>query len=204
MKTVAINLYSVNELDETAKQRAFQDYCGSDQYFSGDDNKNTLYEFERIFPVKIKSWEYGFCNSYINFEFDTYENEQEIKELSGVRLLKYIINNYYEYLYSPKTFTKIGIYLVGKENKKRKSKIIFQKDNSKLTGYYMDEEIIDPIYKYLEKPNKYTSFYDLMNDCLQSWLVACNKDFEYAYSEEAFIEDSEANERLYFESGKLY
>ncbi len=204
MQTVQVNLYNVNELDRTAKERAYQNYCNGEQYFWTEENKDTLNRFKEIFPVKIKNWEYGFCNSYINFKFDTYYNENETKELSGVRLLKYIINNYYDYLYSPKVYIKNGIYLVGKDNKQRKSKITCQKNDCQLTGYYMDCEILQPIYDFLEKPNKYTTFEDLMNDCLQSWLVACNKDFEYAYSEEAFIEDSEANERLYFESGELY
>jgi len=204
MKTVQVTLFNVNELDESAKELAYQKFCNSEEYFWTEENKDTLYKFEEIFPIKIKNWEYGFCNSYINFKFDAYYNEDEIKELSGVRLLKYIINNYYDFLYSAKTFTKSSIYLVGKDQKQRKSKIIYQENNCQLTGYYMDSVILQPIYDFLKKPNKYVTFEDLMNNCLQSWLSACCKDYKHAYSEEAFIEDCEINERLYFESGELY
>ena len=199
MKTIEINLYSVKELDEDAKEKAFNEYCGSEQYFWGDDNKATLNEFERIFPVIIKDWRYGGGNSYINFCFT---NDDDIENLSGVRLLKYLINNYYDYLYEPKTFTKNKMYTTN--NKKRKSKIIYQKNDCRLTGYCLDCDILEPIYEFLKKPNKYITFYDLMNDCLQSWLSACEKDYEYTYSEEAFIETSEANEWYYTKDGEFY
>ena len=48
------------------------------------------------------------------------------------------------------------------------------------------------------------SFYDLMKECLESWLKACNEDYENYYSMENFIEVSECNEWEYYSCGDLY
>ena len=76
--------------------------------------------------------------------------------------------------------------------KHRYSKII--KDTCcVLTGYYIDDDILEPIYDFLKKPSKHVTFADLMRDCLQFWVIACNKDYEACTSMEYFAELCEAN-----------
>jgi len=54
----------------------------------------------------------------------------------------------------------------------------------------------------LKKPDNRT-FYDLMKECLESWLIACNNDYEYCTSFEYFIEEAENNDYTYTIDGKM-
>lgn len=199
MKTITktYEVYSYDELDESAKETALAEFY-SDEYFWGDDNKSVLDRFEEIFPIEVKNWEYGDCGAFVSFEFSY--NYSEVKELTGIRLLKYLVNNYYHALFTAKYISK---YTNNHKHISRHSKC--QVDNCcVLTGYYIDHAILDPIYKFLKNPDKNTTFYDLMNYCLQSWVSACQVDYEYQYSREGIEQTIEANEYLFTSNGKLF
>ncbi len=187
-KTETFTLYKLEELSEAAKENALHQLRDDEDFFA-TDNRNTLDAFEKIFPITVKDWEYGYHN-HIGFTFDA---EEEISELSGIRLMAYIYNNYFSDLWRGKWYYKNG--------KERRSKVIF--DNSlPLTGYFTDDAILEPIFNFLKKPDG-TTFYDLLYDCLQSWIYACNKDAEYQRSEEALLEMAEANDYLFDEHGRI-
>ena len=159
-------------------------------YFWDDENIATLRAFEKILPIEIKNWQYGDRND-INFVMCCAD---EIKTLSGVRLLKYITNNYYKALCKGKYYLKPSTRTT--PAKGRRSKIIM--DNCcVLTGYHMDDFILEPIYKFLKHPVSYTNFEDLVSECLWAWVYACRDDYEYAYSDTALIEQMECNEYLF-------
>ncbi len=86
--------------------------------------------------------------------------------LSGWRLMAYLMNNHWNDLYTPKYFWK-GM-------KGRKSRIFV--DTCPLTGYYIDNDILDPIYKFLKSPTGNVTFDNLMNNCLDSFFRACRDD----------------------------
>lgn len=192
MRTVTINIYKIDELSRSAQRKAYENWLQKAQYPWHDDNVRTLHAFEKIFPIKIKGFEYRFeygeGRNYIHFTFTEDEN---IENLSGIRLSKYIYNNCFDYITSKKIF-------YGK-SKTRKSKILYVHD-CPLTGYFMDEEILEPIYKFLKKPEDIT-FYTLIRRCLNSWLDACRDDYEKYFSFRNFLDIASINEYEYTENG---
>ena len=122
--------------------------------------------------------------------------------------MKYIYNNYFYDIYKGKYYS-----LWSKTNKKssnaklgvlksKHSNVIF--DNScVLTGYYLDDEILKPIYDFLKCP-KNINFYSLMRKCLNNWINACIKDYEYCTSMEYFLEEANDFKHEYFKDGRRY
>ena len=180
---VTYEVYKVDELSDKAKDNAYWNWLKFFEYDSSD-NEATLKAFEAIFKVKVSRWNYD-AYTY-NFQFTSNYSEEE-EELCGVRLLKFIVNNYWHYLFKPKT------YWHGKGfNKQRRSRISVT-DDCVLTGYCADMDILKPIYDFLKAPDKHTNLHDLMDECIGSFFRYCSKDVEYCTDEEAFERDCEAN-----------
>lgn len=191
METVLINVYSINELSKKAQEKAYCNWLNSDPYFWAEENKNTLKIFEQIFPIKVKDWEYE-CYNYINWLFI---EKKEIAELKGIRLMKYLYNNYFTKIFQPK-------YYCINFPKYRYSQIQFVID-CPLTGYYMDYAILRPIYNFLKKPTNNITFYKLLNNCLNSWLRTCSNDYQNSISFDKFVEVCKDNNWLFTENGKI-
>lgn len=192
--TTTKEVYRFEELSHSAKQNALYQFQCNDTYPSNVENKEVLEAFTNIFPVKVKDWEYGsYRNDHISFSFTA---DDDIENLSGVRLATYIYNNYFHDLFKGKFYYKKYYF------KSRKSKVFF--DNCcPLTGYYIDMEMLDPVYDFLKKPTNGITFYDLMEECLNNWVSACTKDMEGYYSEENLKEAAEANNWEFYEDGTL-
>jgi hypothetical protein len=189
MKTVNLNLYSFDELSENAQEKVISTWRDNDLYFWDSENTNSLNAFCKIFDIKIKDYEYGYRN-YINSSFNL---SLDILEFKNVLAYKYLWNNYKSDVFKPKYYYKNG--------KKRLSKIQLNND-CVLTGYYIDNEILAPIYDFLEKPDN-SSIEDLLNDCLNNWLSACRKDYEYWNSAECIREEIKDNDYLFLANGQL-
>jgi hypothetical protein len=194
MKEVAIKVYDFNELSDKAKERAHSDWLNDFDDVDIGDNQATLDAFEKIFPIKIKNWEYGY-NRFINW---TFTGEDEIADLCDIRLLAYLHNHYFDDLWK-------GQYYFSKINPgydTRYSKIIKQ-NCCVLTGYYIDQDILDPIYKFMQKPYMDVTFKDVLDDCLHAWLKACETSYEYQQTEEYFKDICEANDYTFLDNGKM-
>jgi len=192
MRAIQVMLYSLEELDEAGQEKAFNDYCSENDYYNNDDNEKTLDAFTNIIPIEINDFEYGNYRPYVNFNLDV---EDYIEDLKGQRLATYIYNNYYDSFITGKIFYK--------NNKMRISKIIKDPEDVDLTGYCLDYDILDPILKFLKKPDENITFNDLVEKCLDSWVNASNADYEYCFSMEAFKELSEANDYEYKINGEF-
>jgi hypothetical protein len=193
------NVYSIEELSEIARNRAYDNWHGDNDYISDIDNRETLSRFESIFPIKVNGWKYGY-NHYIKFNMTC---DDCIEDLEGIRLAKYIWNNYKQFLYTMKMYYKGGI---SKNTKFHYSKINYVTGNCPLTGYYLDEEIITPIHDFLNNLDKNlnTTFRELMAKCLYAWLKACHEDYQNYFSIEHFVDISKVNEWEYYENGRQY
>ena len=193
MRTVTktYDIYQLGELSATARETAYSEWLNTFDYSWASDNRNTLDAFERIFNIKVTDWSYDTCRYSYHFT-SHYSGDEE--ELSGIRLLKFIVNNYWHTLFKPKTY-----YL----KKQRKSRVFTDKC-CVLTGYCADEDILKPIHDFLKSPDKDTTLYDLMDKCLDSFFKSCRDDMEYQCSEECFEESCEANDYEFYESGKMY
>jgi len=196
MKTIIqeIEVYRFEELSEKAQEKAYFEWLNTYDYFYGNDNEETLKEFCNIFGVNVSNWSYD-SNTY-DYRYICNTNEFEIERFTGIRLYKYIVNNFYQYLYRSKTFWSKGY------KKSRKSKILKTCD-CLLTGYYMDHEILDPIMEFLKKPDNSTLEY-LIQQCLETFFIACKNDVENCQSFEAFQEDCDANNIEFLGNGGVY
>lgn len=216
MKTKTIKLYSLDELPEDAQQTAHEKWLRNFDYTWGHDNRKTLEAFAEIFPVTIRNWSYGDQGSGVNFKMTCTDEQAELK---GVRLATYIWNNYRMFLFPGKYFghlmtaERVAHRRVKSEKIKQgpnegkwlgsyKSAIILE-TSCVLTGGFPDDDILDPVYKFLSKPDERTTFEDLMHDCFQSWVRACEADLEASQSFERFKEDAEANEWTFTEEGEI-
>lgn len=182
MKTKTITLYTVDELSEKAKDRAWLDWQGSDYYHASDDNRETLKAFCEDFGIALPSrWEYGGGGSSISFPSDATDRivgEPDCEELRGIRLWKYLQNN-------------------------RSRWDALRRCSCPYTGYYMDEEIRGPLLDFLKKPNQTQDLDQLIYECLQNWVQACDRDHEDYYSLESFEDTAKANEWTFRESGEF-
>lgn len=189
MKTVNLNLYSFDELNENAQEKVISTWRDKDDYFWGSGNSESLKAFCKIFNIKIKDYDYGYHN-YVNSNFNL---DLDILKFKNTLAYKYLWNNYKSDIFKPKYYYKNG--------KKRLSKIQLTND-CVLTGYYIDNEILAPIYAFLEKPDNST-IESLLTDCLNNWLSACRKDYEYWASAESIREDILCNDYLFLANGQL-
>lgn len=207
MKTITqtIELYKFEELSKEAKQKALNIWCES-HYPWADDNKKTLNKFVENFDfISSTDWEYGGCYRYASCTIDTpYDYEEDLENLTGVKLYTFI-QNYMDKFKVYKTYTNgENIYTA---EKKHQSKIKWSYENDcQLTGYYLDCDIMQPIFDYLENfpKRQELTLGELMNECLTHWVVACESDYDSYYSMEYLEERSTENNEYYYADGTFY
>lgn len=195
MKTVTrtYKTYNLHELTIEAQAKAHDHWAENNEYAWDVENRATLQAFERVFNIRAERWSYDSCNYTYYF---TSHNGEEEDNLKGTRLLKYIVNNYWDELYSPKTYWS-------RNHKKRHKSRIFVNNDYVLTGYCLDYEILKPIYDFLKAPDNAT-LYELIDRCLNSFFKACMNDMKDYYSEEAFAESCEANNYEFLYDGTVF
>jgi hypothetical protein len=213
MKTIEVKLYKFEELSEEAKEKAIEKWRNSGTDFHGDEYRDTLKKFEESFPIKVKDWSIDpWGGSYINSYFT---GDDDIKELSGIRLMKYLWNNYQ----AKQFFSRGQRYQVHSREKISHARIRSEKlKNGYYNSYYsaitleagcvltgcgVDYDILNPIYKFLESPDNRT-FESLLEECLESWRKSWEKEMEYQNSDEYISEEIIANECDFTEDGEMY
>lgn len=184
-RTINVEIYTIDELSDKAKQRAHEEYCNSEYDWSGD-NEQTLKKFEEMFPIRIREWEYDCYDGRFRFVMDGDQFATDIKYLHGKRLMAYLYNNCFEHLYPGKVYWGKGKDANG-NTKRRRSKIIRTANECPLTGYYMDNVILEPIYKFFENMED-INFHDLISRCLSNWIDGCVEDCKDFYSMERFLQ----------------
>jgi len=211
MRKLTIKAYRITELPEDVQEEAYHQWLQETSYFNGTENIETLKRFAEIFKISVKDWEYGGYRPYIKYTVDL---DADILELSGLRLYKYIFHYYYYSLWPAKQIGVIKKRISHRRLSWIQDKITGEKysvyhscllrmDACPLTGYWMDEEILRPIREFLKKPEEHIAFEYLLKDCLESWVWACQKDYEECTSFEYFLQESEENGLLYDKYGRL-
>lgn len=212
METININLYTVTELSEGNQQKAYENWLQNVDYPFAKDNEDVLYEFSNYFSVKIKDFSYDQQSASVSFEIN---EDIDILQLTGIRLLKYIQNNYFNVLFQGKYYGKLSPYdnkngqkiekskhhPIGQRHIKRHSKVIFEPRT--LTGYYLGEIILEPFHNFIQKPDHHT-LEDLIYDCIDKWKKTVKEDVEYYISFENFIEEAERNGMQFTENGNIW
>jgi len=217
MKTIEIQIYKFDELSESAKQNAINEYRKNDSYdFIYSDAENTVKAFCNAFNVKTSYRSWLDCN--------TSNIEDDILNLTGLRLRKYLINNFGSTLYKRK-YLKIGKVTEAKKpfHPMRKNNEIKHGLNKgkfytsyysnfsnlgndcNLTGMCYDCDIMQPIYDFLElRSFDNTNFEDILNDCFDAMRKTIDNEIDYRYTEEFIIEEIKANDYDFTVDGQIY
>lgn len=206
MRTIRIKLYKFNELSKDAKEKAINDWRNSDNYFYFQEIEESVKSVIELFNLKTGRTLDDIRTSHI---------DDCILELKGVRLYKYLINNYSNDLFKPKYIKLINgiktgkqfIFKVHKDHKGEPYTQIYSKnfvsDCCTLTGICYDNDILQPVYDFLKKPESNTTFEDLIKD-IENAISKCYRDTEeWINSDEYIIETIEANEYEFTQDGKL-
>jgi hypothetical protein len=207
MKIIKIKVYTLNELSDKAKKHAYNKWLSDFQYHWNKENEDSIKAFAAVFPVTIKNWSYGGNDSRVEFYMTGHNhfNSDQVEDLEGWKLARYIWNKFRFDIYKPKQYWICNgrHNTVGENAKHRESKILITGENCPLTGFIMDQYLLDPIVKFLNHPDERTTFRSLMKDCFSEWVMGCERDLEYAQSFERFKEEAEANEWLFRENGEM-
>lgn len=219
MKELNLKPYSFNELKESSKKSVIESMRNEIQENSMDccfsDYMETLKEFSGIFGIKVYDIDVTPYSNYFRFEFkndyayEWYDGEISNEDTTGKLLLRWINNNVVPYIYKKKVFYGKFKYENGKfvGSRDRVSRI-FSESDCPLTGCCYDYDILEPLYKYLQKPDFKISLYDLVNDCLIQFFDCIQKEYEYCGSDEYVSEElqycSLYENNLYFEDGTKY
>lgn len=197
-------LYTYSELSGEAQAKALMDYQKSVMEF---DNtyfiEHSLRRLEDIFEVKFCDWEIyriGCIKNkgYVEIRGDKWfsPHGEDPLHFTGLRLRKFIINNFYDKLTEPKIYTKDWV-------KKWKSKIHRDRYYTN-TGYYADEEIAEPIFDFIEGRGNANNIYDLMEECLLRGLKCMEREIQEELSEEHLEDITDVNNWLYLEDGTFF
>ena len=153
MRTVqrTYTLFDIEELEETARQKAYTDWLAKgNDYLYASENCNTLEAFCNLFRIVCTNYRYDSCTYYYRFYT---EQEEDMEGLSGIRLRTFICNNFHYGLYYPKTYWT-------KDLKKKRNSRISLISSCPLTGFVMDDIMLQPLMEFLQHPD---------NSCVIVW-----------------------------------
>ena len=212
MRIIESKVYQFDELTDGAKQKAIEKYRDSNNEFDWlvSEANNSFEKFADLFNIDWRQIDYNepYRNEY-SLKFD-----EDVLNLSGLRLAKYIWNNYESFLFKGKYYSvtsdkKVNHKRVKSTNLKN-GKIFnayysaIQKENScVLTGVCYDDDLLQPIYDFLKKPKDNVDLETLLNDCINSLCHSVSSEIEWRQEDEQIIEEIEANEYEFNEDGSL-
>lgn len=212
MKTIKIENgeirkgYEITELDDDVKDKVINKWReGEDFSYICGEAFESANKFADIFGIKLSCLDYDepFRNEY-KFSFD-----DQIIDLSGQRLATYIWNNYKSNIFKGKYYSlwsKKDVSYKHYENgypvlKIRYSKI--QLDNCcVLTGVCYDDDLLTPIYEFLDNP-KDMNIEELLNDCIYALCHSVSSEIQANLEDDAIIDTIEANDYLYDDEGNM-
>ena len=211
MKTVEIKIFNFEELSPKAKERVIADYSDKeiDTYHIYEDAYASLKQFNKIFSLKEDT------RSFLNLNTDKIEDN--ILQLEGLRLQKYLYNNFYNEIFQKKI---IGSFKTNQKtnhprikSEKLRHNNFFNQYYSKihrenccvLTGGYYDNEILGPIYDFLKlKTFDKTNFKELLKKCYDNLKETIEKEVYYLTSEESIKENILDNDYYFLITGEKF
>ena len=200
MREINIKLYTFDELSSSAKSRAWEEWASTTEEFTDNDEyRATLEAFEKLFDVKVYRW----CvdENHYNYRFS---HIREAPEGDWLRFAKWVWNNYGEAIQQGKYYGKL-VYREGMHPRhvKRYSKATVEY-TCNLTGFVADMDITDPVWKCIHYKEKYTTYDELIEACLESFFEAWRNAMEYETSIYYFEELCELNEWEFTEYGEMW
>lgn len=177
MREKIIKVYKFDELSDQAKEHAIDKY-NQGEYFWGDDAMASLKAFLNHFNCNLKDWSIDFLEPYRNNIKIAYPDPEEDEALYEDEILD-LLNQLGSY--DPETLRGNG--------------------DCKLTGYCMDESLIDGFRKAWFGGER--DLKELIEAGISQWEIDVRVDAEYQYSEEGFKDLCEANDYEFTEDGEM-
>ena len=219
--TETFEVFSLDELDERAQERAYQEwYEGqASDYAWNRENEASLKAFCDEFDVKTRDWSYGGGGrDYIVWEWrgdqapcwdntpcseypGTPEGDEWNDGLSGQRLATWLWNHKRHFLFKGKYYSKSKTVDGKYTYVHRRSKVFLEE--AMPTGYCMDYPLIHPFIEFMGKPDS-RNLYDLVDEALDGWLKDCASDYEHSISEEYFKEEAAERGLLFEKNGDVW
>lgn len=201
METITIDAYSIHELSQDAAEYAIeQEREARSECNWVYDAYVSLRKFCEWFNVEVREHPHSWTGEVWlqNYDLESWLESNNLHGLQGERLRRWIDARYGSVLREPKVYgDKYG------KGAKRTSRITTRETDCPFTGDCVDEELLAPIRKYIAKglPKHYT-YVDVMDECISAFNRAITSEYEYWLSDEAIIEDFEANDALFTENGR--
>lgn len=101
MRTVAINVYQFEELNEQAQHYAHEKFCYESDYPFHYENEKVMNVIEDVCNIKIVNWEYDAYRYHFNIKL---QNMEDIN-LYGEKLKTALIERFGEYMFNEKEIT---------------------------------------------------------------------------------------------------
>lgn len=180
MRTVETAVYSYDELAETARTAARQQYAAEVGFTSADEALASLRALAEHFGGTLADYEIDFFNgshSTARFDMPDFEFEHEDGAAAVIEELASQLGEY-----NPETLRGLG--------------------DCVLTGVCHDEDAIDgfrALYMTGER-----DIHKLMEAAFRTWLAACQDECEGFYSDGDFSEHAEANDLEFYADGSPF
>lgn len=190
METRTYKVYKFNELSDEAKEKAIEK-IRKREYNAGfpwsEEYRQSLEGFAKFFDITLKDWSVGGRGEGVSFDLS-----ENMDGLKGVRLYKYLVNNY---------LNRTKEYKYSKEKKGQKYNVLA--GECFFTGFCADENLLDAIREFCKKPKKDLEARELFEACFWDWIKAYNADSDYQTSDEGIKETIEANDYDFLENGTI-
>lgn len=170
-RKVTVNVFSIEELEDKVREKLYDKWLGESYYFWENESMESIKEFCKFFNCELREY----WVDWNGYDFDVFcavDEESDVRE---------IVESNYAYM---KKYAQYG-----------------SSESCELTGYCLDDDLLEPIRKYLEGKSTYATYYYLMQDCLGKAFYSMQKDIEYSQSMECFMEECEGNGYLFTEKG---
>lgn len=221
--------YSFDELSDTAKQKAIDDYRNSMSEFAwSDESIHSLKEFCKVTRIVLRDYSLGLDRgNYIRWSYSL--DNCALTDIKGLRLRTWLINNWLKHFQQGKSlkdkyrivsnddrrklhpfFRNAAPYLLTSGNNKgmymvhARSRINFEYDNCPLTGYAGDMSLIQPILDFIKSPDDRTDLEDMINRVMDNFESDFVSDMESQLEDDYIAENIRANEYTYDVNGNQW
>lgn len=182
MKTINVNVYSFNELNEKAKENARNYFYDVFSYDCEEEIKE-IKELLNYFDVKL-----------LNYQIDEYSCRYSVSFANIVPETK---EDTYKLLYENFSLNCLRKKNYYRKGKKRTSKILFSYDVSLWIGDIFLSEIENQI-----RERKYKDYDSVIYHVLDVVFNALKSDYKFFYEDENIEDMFNANDYFFFSDGK--
>ena len=206
MRTVSLNVYTIDELAPAARQKAIDDNRASVAEFLNDDDASEyqacLERIEEIFDIDVYDWSVDSCRAYFRFRFTSARWEELADD---PRFLVRYLNETERYCRNGRYYFKSVRGADGKWGYKTRRSRVLSERNCPLTGTWVDEAVEhftgDYRWECVRSHNTIRGYvYDMLDRFFENW----RDDRENNESDETVEEHLSDNCYDFLEDGKTY